>query len=188
MTRAEDIVAAEMLRVDFLGLIFVHSSPRCVTRDEARMLRPSIQHARVVGVFDDHSPNEINDIASDLALDFVQLHGVPNRALIEKIHVPVLQAFRGIPDVALLESFLECCPFILLDKVEGESTIDFVAVAALPLVVREKLFLAGGLTPENVRSAVERIHPYAVDVARGIESGPGEKSYDRMLAFSHALS
>ena len=51
----------------------------------------------------------------------------------------------------------------------------------------KKLYLAGGLTPENVGAAIARVHPYAVDVTVGVESAPGVKDPDRMRAFVRAV-
>ena len=188
MTRSEDIAAAEQLSVDFIGFVFVPSSPRSVELGEALELRKSIHAAKVVGVFADAAVDQIEKYAEALQLDFIQLHGYPDTERIKKISRPVIQAFRYVPDAQTLELFLQYCPYVLIDKVDGQEEVDFDAVAALPSHIRPKLFLAGGLTPENVRSAADRIQPFAVDSARGIESQPGIKNHHRMLAFSHALS
>lgn len=188
MTRKEDIAAAEQLSVDFVGFVFVPSSPRSIKFDEARELRKSIGVAKAVGVFVDDPVNLIEKHADALQLDFIQLHSSPDIERIKKISKPVIQAFRGVPDAQTLELFLEYCLYILIDKAKGPEEADFDAVADLPSHIRQKLFLAGGLTPGNVRSAADRIQPFAVDCARGIESEPGIKNHHRMLAFSHALS
>ena len=188
MTRSEDIAAAGQLSVDFVGFIFVPSSPRSVRFDEALELRKSISTAKAIGVFMDDTVDLIEKYADALQLDLVQLHSNPDIERVKKISKPVIQAFRGVPDVQTLESFLQYCPYVLIDKADGQEEVDFDAVAALPPHIRSKLFLAGGLTPGNVRSAADRIQPFAVDCARGIESQPGIKNHHRMLAFSHALS
>lgn len=188
MTRQKDILLAEELHADFIGFIFVSSSPRSISLDEADRVRASISKVRVVGVFGEHSHDEIERYAKKLDLDFIQLHGEPTIDRIKNLSKPVIQAFRGVPDQATIEEFLNYCPYILIDKAEGGDQADFDAVAALPSSIREKLFLAGGLTPGNVRMAADRIQPYAVDCARGIESKPGIKNPHHMFAFTHALS
>lgn len=188
MTRQQDILAAEELGADFVGFVFVSSSPRFISIDEAEDVRAAIKQAKAVGVFADHMNEEIEKYVKILDLDYIQLHGEPDIVRIKNLSKPVIQAFRGVPDLATAEAFLKLCPYILVDKVDGEDEADFDTIAALPSSIREKLFLAGGLTPGNVRMAVDRIEPYAVDCARGIESQPGHKNHHRMLAFSHALS
>ncbi len=188
MTREADIEAAEALTVDFLGFIFVPSSARYVTFERAEMLKKGIQKAQIVGVFEEQPPAEIEKHIQILHLDFVQFYGRLDDGLLKNISVPVIQAFRGIPDIKVLENALQHCAYVLLDKAEGENEADFDAIAHLPIHIRSKLFLAGGLTPGNVRVAADRIQPFAVDCARGIESSPGEKNHHRMSAFLHALS
>lgn len=188
MTRAIDIEAAEKLHIDFIGFVFVSSSPRSVSIDQAVALRGHVRKAKTVGVFTDHTLDEIEHYARAATLDFVQLHGVPDLEKAKAISTPVIQAFRGVPDSALAEAFLAHCPFVLIDKAEGEETADIAATRALPERIRSKMFLAGGLTPETVRDACDAVKPFAVDVARGIEIRPGIKDSHRMSAFSLALS
>ncbi|MDO8649025.1 MAG: phosphoribosylanthranilate isomerase [Candidatus Peregrinibacteria bacterium] len=188
MTREADIEAAEALAVDFLGFIFVPSSPRYVTLEHAETLKKHIQKAQLVGVFEEQSQTEMEKHIHMLHLDYVQLYGRQDDGFLKNISVPVIQAFRGIPDIKNLESALHHCAYVLIDKAEGENEVDFDAAAQLPLHIRSKLFFAGGLTPGNVRVAADRIQPFAVDCARGIESSPGEKNHHRMSAFLHALS
>lgn len=188
MTRSEDILAAENLCVDFIGLIFVPSSPRSVTLTEAKELRRSIKKAKCVGVFgDDHSIDEIEEHIRELRLDYVQMHGIPDAKKAKSISVPVIQAFRGVPAKKIAETFLKMCPYILIDKAENEDEADFDAIAAFPSHLRSKIFLAGGLTPENVGPLSEKIQPFAVDAARGIENRPGIKDHRLMSSFFHAL-
>ena len=188
MTRSLDIEVAERLSVDFIGFIFEPSSPRSITLDVAQTLRPSIRRAKVVGVFTDHAIDTIAHHAATLRLDFVQLHGSPRLDILQNIKMPVIQAFRGVPDAETLEVFLEVCPFVLIDKIDGENHADFSAIAALPQSIRSRLFLSGGLTADTVHNAIERIGPFALDVARGIESSPGIKDPERMQSFLNAIA
>jgi len=188
MTREEDIRAAEDLGAEYIGFVFAESSPRHVTLEQAKKLRPVARRSKLVGVFVEDDPNAINAAAEALDLDYVQLHGMPDLELCTKINVPVIQAFHGIPPVHEIECFLEKCPYVLIDKEEGAESIDLKAVAALPASVKSRLFLAGGLKPENVKEAVALIRPFAVDCARGVEKRPGEKDRNLMHAFMAQIS
>ncbi len=183
MTDMLDVFEAVDLGVDFMGLIFVRSSPRSVTFELATYLRNEIGGAKAVGVFMDMSVKRINEYCKKLKLDFAQLHGKPDLQKYRRIKIPVIQAFRGVPDVKTAKKFLKVCPYILIDKADGSSVADFDAIAALPKSVRSKLFLAGGLNPKNVRDVVEKVKPFAVDCARGIEMKPGKKDSRKMRTF-----
>lgn len=188
MTRSGDIAAAEKLCIDFIGFVFASSSPRSVSLDEAKALRSHVRRAKTVGVFTDHPVDEIEKYAAALQLDFVQLHGEPDIDKVRAISVPVIQAFRGVPDIEVLRAFLAGCPYVLIDKAEGDDQADLSAIAALPADIRSKLFLAGGLTPSNIKTAADAAAPFAVDSARGIESSPGIKDHPLMSAFFRSLS
>lgn len=188
MTQLKDILSAEELNVDFIGFVFETSSSRHVTLKQAQNLRRAIQYAKMVGVFTDHSLEEIEEYAERLKLDYIQLHGEPDLMRVQQLSKPVIQAFCGVPQVSEAEQFLQHCPYILIDKADGENEADFAAIAKLPTFIRSKLFLAGSLTPGNVRPAVDRIQSFAVDCARGVESEPGHKNENRMFAFFQALS
>ncbi|NOS67239.1 MAG: hypothetical protein HOO67_02645 [Candidatus Peribacteraceae bacterium] len=180
MTRIEDIALAEGLNVNFIGFIFAAHSSRKITLAAAKLLRTAVTHAKVVGVFEKNSQKEILQYIDELQLDMVQIYGdVPGG-----ISIPVIHAFRGIPAMSELES----CDYVLIDKAEGENAADFDAIAALPTGIRSRLFLAGGITPQNVRALSDRIQPFAIDCARGIESQPGIKDPEKMNAFISVLT
>ena len=183
MTRAEDIKAAERFGADFIGFVFA-PSPRSVSLEAAKVLFRSVRKAKVVGVFEKFG--EIGSHLRDLDLDYVQIYEDPVNG--QDIGVPVIRAFRCVPDIRTLEKALEKFAFVLIDKARGKTEADFDAIEVLPDYVRSRLFLAGGLTPENLRQIAERIKPFAVDSARGIESGPGIKNPEKMFLFHHYLS
>lgn len=187
MTRAEDVRLADELGVDFIGLVLVRSSPRCVALEQAAAIRKTIRRAKVVGVFDGSNAKLLNRVASELALDYIQLHGDPDLELCRRLAAPAIQAFRGVPSAEDMERFLDCCPYVLVDKQRGAAAVDLDAAAALPQRLRARMFLAGGMTPENTRQAVERVGPFAVDCARGVESSPGVKDSGKMRLFLQQL-
>lgn len=187
MTREKDVRLADELGVDFIGLVLVRSSPRCVDIEQAAAIRKTIRRAKVVGVFDEPNAELLNRVASELALDYIQLHGDPDLELCRRLAAPAIQAFCGVPSAEDMERFLDCCPYVLVDKQRGAAAVDLDAAAALPQRLRARMFLAGGIGPKNARQAVERVGPFAVDCARGVESSPGVKDSGKMRLFLQQL-
>ena len=176
LTRARDIEAANRLMPEFIGFVFVPSSKRCVSPDLAdvfrRMLDPGIS---AVGVFMNDEPSFIVELVKAGIIDAVQLHGGEDRNYISKLKAkidrPVIKSFRiRTPDD--IERVKKCpADYILLDT-GADSGKQFI--------------LAGGLTPENVGIAIERIRPFGVDVSSGIETG-GYKDAAKMTDFAEAV-
>jgi phosphoribosylanthranilate isomerase len=104
-----------------------------------------------------------------------------------------IKALRVSPEGILPEWRHFSTDYLLLDTYRpgryggtGE-TFAWAHAAALPLSIRERLILAGGLTPDNVAAAVGTVRPWAVDVASGVESTPGRKDPKKLQEFiAHA--
>ena len=188
MTRSEDIAFAESLGVEFVGFVFHPPSPRSVDPITAKGLVSSAERAKTVGVFVEQSVEEINQIADELNLDFIQLHGTPNIDQIHKCNRPVIQAFRGVPDQSVLEQYLSVCEYVLIDKPDGSDVLNFTELQDLPETICQRLFVAGGITKEVLPKVLESVQPFAIDVARGIEQSPGVKDHDLIQSLSHMLS
>ncbi|MEO8493595.1 MAG: phosphoribosylanthranilate isomerase [Planctomycetota bacterium] len=187
---------------DAVGLNFYDQSPRYVNLDTAQkvigVLRPNVKR---VGLFVNSAADDINRIAEQLQLDYIQLHGdEPPELLAELSERPIIRAFRfGEAGADEIARFLEACgsgrrpDAILVDALKpGEyggtgEVVDWDAVSnargvlgGLPLV------LAGGLTPFNVANAVAKVRPDAVDTASGVETRPANKDPMLVRAFVNA--
>jgi len=176
ITNAEDARFCAEAGADFLGFIFVPRSPRYVAPE--RVAGMGVRGTKMVGVFRDEEPSRIREIAALVGLDYVQLHGSESEDDIAAIGVPVIRAFRvddALPDTRT------SAEWVMFDSGGGTGrTFDWTLLANVP---REKpFFLAGGITPGNVRSAIETVRPDAIDVASGVESRPGVKDHDKVRA------
>jgi phosphoribosylanthranilate isomerase len=191
LTRREDCEAAVELGADFIGFNFYPKSPRCVTPARARAMQAELPETAVaVGVFVNETAERIREVCAEAGLTVAQLHGDEPPGFCAGLGVPVIKAFRveGAED---LEGIRSCKTWAaLIDaKCEGYGgsgmNVDWelVSLVRAPL----KIFLAGGLTPENVGEAVRTVRPWAVDVASGVESGPGIKDRDKMKRFIEAV-
>jgi phosphoribosylanthranilate isomerase len=185
ITRREDAEAAAEAGAAFIGLVLWSGSPRAVAPDRVGGLVSALPAtATPVGVFVNPSLQDL-DRAVAAGIRIAQIHGQPPEgagAIVEVIRAVSLAAGSGgevDPDVA--------DGTILLDAHDPERhggtgrTIDWARAA---LVARaRRVFLAGGLTPHNVRQAIAEVRPFAVDVSSGVESAPGVKDHARMRAF-----
>lgn len=187
LTREEDVREAVRLGVDFIGLNFVPESPRCVTAERAAALveagRALPATVRFVGVFARGGP--LDEVLRRCPLDVLQWHSAPGSCPASGL--PVIQALRLHPGDKPPDP-LPPGPWAYLvdayhDRLLGGTgqTADWEVAAELAPTYR--LFLAGGLRPDNVGAAIAAVHPDAVDVAGGIEVSPGIKDHALMRSF-----
>lgn len=186
----EDALAAIDAGADYLGFNFYPKSIRSIDPQDCKRIttilksaHPSIQ---LVGVFVNTPVVEIQAIQKQCLLDLVQLHGDESPADLAALGSTAYKAFRGLPD--RLEEYLHNSkPAFLLDASSAYAyggtgkTADWSAAASLAR--QHPLFLAGGLTPENVSDAILQVRPWGVDVASGVESAPGMKGMVKMRTF-----
>lgn len=188
LSRPCDIEAANRIRPDYIGFVFAGKSRRYVTPEKAgelkRLLAPGIL---TVGVLADADLREAAELLKSGLIDMAQLHGSESESYAEQLRRlsgrPVIRAFpvRTAEDVRRAED--SSADYILLDSGAGTGrTFDWELLKGL----RRPYFLAGGLSPDNAEEAVRRLHPYAVDVSSGIETG-GTKDGRKMAAFAAAV-
>jgi phosphoribosylanthranilate isomerase len=188
ITRLDDAFAAAALGVNALGFVLWARSPRATT---AAAIRPIVAalppFITPVGVFVDPSEDDLAR-AREAGIQVAQVHGV----------APALPAgMRLLPAVSLGER-----PGTLSPEVPGAGavlvdaddpvrrggtgqTVDWSRVRLVAAV--RPVVLAGGLTPDNVATAIRAAQPYAVDVSSGVERAPGLKNHDRLAAFVAAV-
>lgn len=193
ITNLEDALLSIDLGADILGLNFFEKSSRYVSRRNAAAIIDKLPDEILkVGVFVNMETYRINEFVQLLKLDAVQLHGDESAGFVSELRretdVKIIKAFR-VPSDFMIERVLEFqAETVLLDKFSAEQyggtgeRFDWkIAHAVKELNV--EIFLAGGLTPENVAEAVQNVRPYAVDVASGVESSPGKKDPKKLEAF-----
>ncbi len=180
ITNREDAEAAIEAGAGALGFIFYSGSPRCV--DPALVgswIGRIPSDILKVGVFVDESRETVQEIAADLDLDIAQLHGAETpRHYPRGIRVwKALRVGESVP-----QGEYGRAEALLLDSAGSGQTFDWSLAAAIP----NKVILAGGLTEDNVREAIEQIRPWGVDASSGVEASPGRKDHARMRRFIKA--
>ena len=192
VTSAEDARAAVAAGADMIGLNFYPRSKRYISLERAREIVAALPvSVWKVGVFVNASRDEIERVQKALPLDAIQLHGDEPPEMTQGFAVPVIRTLKlyaaGDAGRALAHVRAE---YYLCEGDAGAAyggagaTFDWEWAREVP---RERLVVAGGLTPENVAAAVRALRPFAVDVASGVESAPGIKDPARMAALvAHA--
>ena len=195
ITRPEDGLAAAEAGADAIGLVFWPRSPRCVGVEEARSIAKALPPSLVrVGVFVDAPREEMVRVADSVGLDLLQLHGGESPETVFDLPRRALKAIRVGEDFAPAEAlrYEGRAAGLLLDTRAAEApggtgrTFDWSLARAVTARARFVL-LAGGLTPDNVASAIAAGRPHGVDVSSGVESAPGRKDHARVRAFVAAV-
>jgi phosphoribosylanthranilate isomerase len=193
ITNLEDALLAAELGADALGFIFYAKSPRKVAPEVAREIIAQLPpFVAAVGVFVDEAAAVVQEVAAEVGLDWVQLHGQESPEYCRGLDCKVIKGFR-IKDkssVRELEPYRGAVQACLLDTYKkgqvggtGESFDWHLAREARKY---GRIILAGGLTPENVAQAIAIALPAAVDSASGTEAVPGRKDPAKLRAFFKA--
>lgn len=195
LTTAEDVRLAVEAGADAVGFVHVPRSRRFVDRERLRALcREAGPMVARVGVIADLPLAEALSLAETAPLTVLQLHGTEDRAYVAALRaaldprIALWRAVRGdSPDARQAALALtEDLEALVLDSDGGSGTpFDWESAEAfepgLPVI------LAGGLTPANVTAAIQRLRPFAVDVASGVEASPGRKDPALLHAFFTAV-
>ena len=188
MTQLKDAVYAVEQGADAVGFILYKKSPRSVTmkgvKEIISKLPPLVD---TVGVFVNETSDRVNKIADYCGLDMVQLHGDESPAFCRKIRRRVIKACRveNLQSIKQLEKY-PVSGFLLdtfSENTHGGTGKTFDWNLALPAKKIGPVILAGGLTPGNVRQALNRVRPYGVDVCSGVEKSPGIKDPEKVRSF-----
>ncbi|HEX8070815.1 MAG TPA: phosphoribosylanthranilate isomerase [Pyrinomonadaceae bacterium] len=199
ITGAADAAAAVAAGAGALGFNFYARSPRCVAPAAARAIIAGLpQEVLAVGVFvNEASPTEVVRKAEAAGVGAVQLHGEESpefcAAVSELACVPVIKALRvGADFTPAAAARYERAHAVLLDAYSphahgGTGHVFDWTLARRTRELVARLYLAGGLTAENVAAAVAAVRPFAVDVCSGVEAAPGRKDAARLRAFCAAV-
>ena len=194
LTREEDVSFCADRGADFMGLIFVPSTPRFIEPERAAAITAQVrtreQRPRIVGVFRDSSPEYVKEIASLVELDLVQLHGGESDEVVREIGLPVIKTFR-VGDSLQSVTGHPSAEWFLFDTYEERRAggtgrrFDWSLLANYPRT--KPFFLSGGLAPDNIAAAISLVRPDAIDVSSGVESEPGVKDHEKLENLFHRV-
>ena len=201
ITNLSDALAAIEAGADLLGFNFYEPSPRFIQPEHASEIIERIRHdqasdVELVGVFVNEAVDSLLQIVKQSGVDTVQLHGDESPQMCHDLAArlngrQIIKALRVTDDFDVNDTTRYAVGAIMLDAFSQTlrggtgKTIDWeIARAAAERVAR--LFLSGGLSPENVAEAIVRVRPFAVDACSSLEAAPGRKDPSRMKAFVRA--
>jgi phosphoribosylanthranilate isomerase len=197
ITRVEDALMAVNAGADAIGLVFYAKSPRFVTNEQAAEISKAVPPLVTrVALFLDADRQTVESVLKQVEIDLIQFHGREPVDFCEQFDRPYIKALgmkTAEHDMEYLTSSADkyhSAKALLLDaNAPGEAggtgeTFDWAAIGK----VSKPIILAGGLTPDNVRQAVDIVNPYAVDVSSGVERAPGIKDKAKVTAFVQQLA
>ena len=197
ITRLHDARTAAAAGADFLGFIQHPDSPRYVNPDVAKEIIDWVRGPEPVGVFVNQTAQAVNAACARVGFTLAQMHGHESPETCAAVEVPVVKAFQVQHDAsseqvrALVAPYLDVVDFVLLDthhtSLWGGTGESFNWRVARDLSADADLFLAGGISAENVAQAIDTMRPYAVDLSSSVEAAPGVKDLDKLAAFFDAF-
>lgn len=188
LTRPCDIEYVNELLPEYIGFVFAPKSRRYISPEKAEVLREHLDdRITPVGVFVDENIEVIADLIKRKIIDAVQLHGNESEQYITDlrrvIDCAVIKAFRIESEADIASANQSSADYVLLDSGGGTGK---VFDHSLLKDIARPYFLAGGLTPENVETAIKQLAPFAVDASSSLETD-GFKDKIKMTAFVNAV-
>lgn len=206
MRSAEQMAAAAEAGADLLGMVFLPTVRRYIPPEDASALASAFRERgegpKLVGLFADQDVEHVNAVAKLVGLDMVQLCGSEppeywarvEPLVVKVVHVPAAASGDTDDQYAVVETvearlhtINDAGHIALLDRESSVQpggmgqTFDW-SVARELAALGHRFILAGGLTPENVGSAIDAVKPWGVDVSSGVETD-GVKDVDKIRSF-----
>lgn len=194
ITNLDDALAAVDAGADALGFNFYLRSPRYITPETARGIIDRLPgEVLTVGVLVNEELGAVEKIASVAGVSALQLHGTESpeycKALTGRYLIKVFATRSEFKPETVLDYDVQAIMIDAFDKkvFGGTGHVSNWSIARKARELLPRLFLAGGLSAENVGDAIDQVNPYAVDVCSSIESTPGRKDHERVRAFVAAV-
>ena len=192
VTRNRDALLAAELGADAIGLVFYANSPRALVATQISNVVANVSGSvSVIGLFVNPTREEVEVVLDTGLVDVLQFHGAEDEEFCNSFDIPYLKAFQ-VKDIQSLDSTLSkyrTATYILLDSYSGKKMggtgqkFDWSIGENIVRNLGQKVVVAGGLRPENIKDAVIRMNPFGVDVSSGVESSPGLKDAEKLRKF-----
>lgn len=183
-----DIKYVNELAPEYVGFVFAKNSKRYVSWETAEILRKQLNKTIIsIGVFVDEPIDVVEDLINRNIIDGVQLHGNEDEDYINALKKDkeciIIKAFCIESQEDIIAANHSSADYVLLDSKAGSGEIfDWSLIQDM----KRPYFLAGGLTPENVKRAIAKLQPFAVDASSSLEKA-GVKNKQKMMDFVNAV-
>lgn len=193
ITNLEDALVAVKAGADELGFNFYPKSPRYIEPAKVREITDQLpKDIHKVGVFVNESRERILEIVDIAGLNAIQLHGDEGHSFVTALHrateKEIIKAIRVTPDFDLVDVIDFDAHAILLDSFSKDEyggsgkRFDW-QIAKDVWTMIGCLYLAGGISIDNVKEAIREVRPYAIDACSSVESSPGKKNHEKLQEF-----
>ena len=195
LTRTDEAIKCASAGADAIGLIFFKKSPRYIKPEKAKTICASLpDNITTVGVFVNEPFNSIMDIVTTSNIGAVQLHGNEPPKFVRQLTDQGLIVIKGLymetqPSIAQVSTYSASAYLVECTRGElpGGNAMTWNWEDAATFGENHPMVLAGGLSPENVASAINQAMPDAVDVSSGVERTPGKKDIHKVKQFIKAV-
>ena len=190
ITNLADALCAIEAGANALGFVFYPRSPRFCDVEKARHIIRELPRGIVkVGVFVNEPIDLLLQYLSNMPLDYAQLHGDETPGFCSKMPIGVIKGLRvkSLDEIKKLPDYPVA--YYLLDSYSEKeyggtgAAFDWNIAVEAKNILSSPVLLSGGLTPENVAEAVNKVDPYGVDVSSGVETSPGIKDHKKVREF-----
>ena len=190
ITSVKDALMLSDFPISIIGLNFIERSKRKIDLSTAKKIIKELPISiGAVLVLEDKKIKTVIDLCNSLSTSNVQLHGNESPEYCKELkskkkNIKIIKALKAEKEtIEKLNSYEKVCDFILLDSANSKNQMGGTGKPAdwkiaRKIVKKSKLpvILAGGLNPENIKEAIKKVKPYAIDVNSGIESRVGKKN------------
>ena len=190
ITNLEDAFASTNFGADSLGFNFYPKSKRYIKPEDAfEIIKKIPKEVKKVGVFVNSNLDEVLKISNFLGLDSIQLHGDETQTFVKKLRkqtgTEIIKAFRVETRFEPTVTKKFDVDAVLLDgfhpKEFGGTGRKFNwDIANEVKRIFPKIYLAGGITPQNIKEALKTVFPYFIDICSGVEIKPGKKDPEKL--------
>ena len=195
LTRTDEAIKCASAGADAIGLVFFKKSPRYIKPEKAKTICASLpDNITTVGVFVNEPFNSIMDIVTTSNIGAVQLHGNEPPKFVRQLTDQGLIVIKGLymetqPTIAQVSTYSASAYLVECTRGElpGGNAMTWNWEDAATFGENHPMVLAGGLSPENVASAINQAMPDAVDVSSGVERTPGKKDIHKVKQFIKAV-
>lgn len=195
LTKTDQAIKCAELGANAVGLVFFKKSPRYVTREKAAAICNALpETVSKVGVFVDEPFHSLMETVFKCRLNAIQLHGNEPPKLVRDLMDQGLNVIKGLyiesrPSISQVASYSASAYLVECARgdLPGGNAMTWDWEQAAEFAKKYPMVLAGGLSPENVASAIENAMPDVVDVSSGVENAPGNKDMYKVKRFIKAV-